>query len=59
MNDMMRDMTSIGLAVVGVAILTVLVSQKNNTSSVIKAAATGFQQILSAAMGGALTAAIP
>lgn len=53
MNDMMRDVTSVAMAIIGVAILTVLVSQKNQTGQVIGSAATGFSQVLSVAMGGA------
>jgi hypothetical protein len=53
MNDIMRDITSVGMAIIGVAILTVLVSQKNQTSQVIGAASSGFANVLGVAMGGA------
>jgi hypothetical protein len=53
MNDIMRDMTSVAMAIVGVAILAVLVSQKNQTSQVIGAATGGFANVLGVAMGGA------
>lgn len=55
MNDIMRDMTSVAMAIVGVAILAVLVSQKNQTSQVIGAATGGFANVLGVAMGGANT----
>jgi hypothetical protein len=58
MNDMMRDVTSVGMAIIGVAILTVLVSQKNQTSQVIGAASSGFANVLGVAMGGAASSAL-
>lgn len=51
MNDIMRDITAIATAIIGVAILTVLVKQGNNTTGVINAAASGFSTALSTAMG--------
>lgn len=53
MNDIMRDMTSVAMAIVGVAILAVLVSQKNQTTQVLGAATSGFANVLGVAMGGA------
>jgi hypothetical protein len=53
MNDIMKDLTSVLMAVVGVAILTVLVKQGNQTTQVIGAASSGFSNILGVAMGGA------
>jgi hypothetical protein len=58
MNDMMRDLTSVLMAVVGVAILTTLVSQKNQTSQVVQSASSGFANILGVAMGGAASSAL-
>jgi hypothetical protein len=58
MNDMMRDVTSVAMAVVGVAILTVLVSQKNQTSQVVGSVSSGFANVLGVAMGGAASSAI-
>jgi succinate dehydrogenase hydrophobic anchor subunit len=52
MNDFMKDLTGIALAIVGVAILYTLVNPDNKTSQVISASASGFSQMLSAAMGG-------
>jgi hypothetical protein len=57
-NDMMRDLTSVAMAIVGVAILTVLVSQKNQTSTVIQSAGSSFANVLGVAMGGAASAAV-
>jgi PRD1 phage membrane DNA delivery len=56
MNDIMRDLTSVAMAIVGVAILATLVSQKNQTSQVIGAATGGFANVLGVAMGGAASA---
>jgi hypothetical protein len=58
MNDMMRDLTSVAMAIVGVAILTVLVSQKNQTGQVISQAGSSFAQVLGTAMGGAAAATV-
>lgn len=57
MNDIVKDITSIALAIVGVAILYTLVNPQNQTPKVIGAASTGFAQALSAAMGGQVTGA--
>lgn len=51
MNEIFKDVTSIALAIVGVAILYTLVNPQNKTSQVIGASATGFASALSAAMG--------
>lgn len=53
MNELMKDFTSVAMAIVGVAILAVLVSQRNRTSQVIQAASGGFASVLGVAMGGA------
>ena len=52
MNDIIRDVTGIAMAIVGVAILYTLVSPQNKTAQVIQATAGGFSQALTAAMGG-------
>lgn len=52
MNDAMKDVTAILMAIIGVAILYVLVENRNNTSSVIKSATSGFSNMLATAMGG-------
>lgn len=53
MNDMMKDITAVLMAVVGVAILAVIVSNRNNTVGVLGAASRGFGSILGVAMGAA------
>lgn len=52
MNDIMKDVTGIAMAIVGVAILYTLVNPQNKTAQVIQAAASGFGGALTAAMGG-------
>lgn len=54
-NDMMKDITGIAMAIVGVAILYTLVNPRNRTSQVISASASGFATALSAAMGAQTT----
>lgn len=51
MGDIMRDVTGIAMAIVGVAILYTLVNPNNRTAQVIQSASSGFSQALSAAMG--------
>lgn len=46
-----RDVTTIALAIVGVAVLAVLVSRNSNTAGVIGAGASGFSQALATAEG--------
>ncbi len=53
MDNIFSDMTSVAMAVVGVAILSVIVSRNSNTSQVIQNASTGFAGVLGVAMGGA------
>lgn len=52
MNDVMKDATAIVMAIVGVALLTVLVSKGNQTPTVISAATGGLGNLLQVAMGG-------
>jgi tRNA-binding EMAP/Myf-like protein len=56
MNDVMKDITAVVMAIVGVALLTVIVSNKNQTSQVIGAATGGTANLLAVAMGGAPSA---
>lgn len=58
MNDIMKDLTSVGMAIIGVAILAVLVSSKNQTTQVISSAAGGFANVLGVAMGGTAPASM-
>lgn len=51
MNDIMKDLTGIAMAIVGVAILFTLVNPRNKTAQVIQASTGGFATMLGAAMG--------
>lgn len=51
MSELVKGMVTVLTAVVGVAILTVLVSKKNDTAGVTSAFFTGFGGILNAAQG--------
>lgn len=59
MNDILRDITSVAMAIVGVAIIAVLVSKQNNTTGVINASTGGFASVLGVAMGPAAGQAHP
>lgn len=50
MNDAMEKITTIAVAIVGVATLAVLVSKKANTSQVIGSAGSAFSQALAVAV---------
>lgn len=50
-ENIFRDITSIAMAIIGVAILYTLVNPRNKTAQVIQAGAGGFSQALAAAMG--------
>ena len=52
MNDIMKDVTGVALAIIGVAIIYTLVNPQNKTAQVIGAATSGFSNALYAAMGG-------
>ena len=59
MNSAVEPIVTIAVAIVGVAILAVLVSQKSNTAGVLGAFGQMFSNMLSAATGpvtGAVTA---
>lgn len=49
MNNVVTSIVTVLLAVIGVAIIAVLVKQGNATSDVLKAATSGFSSILSTA----------
>lgn len=51
MKDAFEPIVTIATAIVGVAILAVLVSQKSNTAGVLAAAGSAFSNSLSAATG--------
>ena len=50
MNEMWSGAVSIALAIVGIAILAVLVSRQSNTAQVVQAAAGGFAADIEAAV---------
>ena len=52
MDNIMRDVTGVAMAIIGVALLYTLVSKNNDTAGVIKATTGGFSNALMAAMGG-------
>lgn len=52
MNEIMKDLTGVAMAIVGVAILAVIVSKQSKTTAVIQNSAVGFSQVLGVAMGG-------
>jgi hypothetical protein len=58
MGEVSKDITAIVMAIVGVALLTVIVSNRNNTVGVIGAATSGTANLLAVAMGGAPTSGI-
>jgi hypothetical protein len=49
-NQMIESIVTILTAIVGVAILALLVSKKSNTSGVIQSAASGFSNALATAV---------
>lgn len=51
MNQIVNSITVILSAVVGIAILSVILSRNSNTSGVISSGASGFAKILGAAEG--------
>lgn len=50
MNDFISPIVTIMVAIIGVAILSVLVSRNSNTAGVISAGAKGFSGMLGTAM---------
>lgn len=50
MNQLWSGVVAVGMAIIGVAILSVLVSRNSNTVNVIGAASKGFSGALSTAM---------
>lgn len=51
MDSIFRDLTAIATAMIGVAMIAVLVQNAGGTASVISAAASGFSTALGTAMG--------
>lgn len=61
MNNVLEPIVTVAVAIVGVAILAVLVSRKSNTAGVLAAAGSAFANSLSAATGpvtGAVSAPV-
>lgn len=52
MSDITKDIVGVATAVIGLAMLTVVLRNTSNTAQVIGAGSTGFAQVLKAAMGG-------
>ena len=52
MNEIFKDATGVVMAIVGVAILYVLVSPNNQTSRVVQSVFGGTSNLLGVAMGG-------
>ena len=52
MDSIFKDITGVAMAIVGVAIIAVLVSRNSQTTGVISTASSGFAQVLGVAMGG-------
>ena len=52
MNNLTESLVTIAMGIIGVAILSTLVSQRAQTSQVLSAAGNAFGQDLAVAMGG-------
>lgn len=50
MNNILEPVVTIATAIVGVAILAILISKKSNTAGVLQAAASGFSNALGTAI---------
>lgn len=57
-QNMIESIVTIGTAIIGVAILAVLVSKKSNTAGVIQSAASGFSNALGTAVSPVTGASI-
>lgn len=51
MNEVLKDLTTVLMAIIGVAILALLVSKKSNTSGVLNAGSSAFNTALATAEG--------
>jgi hypothetical protein len=51
MNEVLRDLTTVLMAIIGVAILALLVSKKSNTTGVINSSSSAFNTALGTAEG--------
>lgn len=59
MNSFVEGTVTILLAIVGLAMLSILVSRKSNTAGVIQAGASGFSNALGAATASVTGAELP
>jgi len=59
MNQLTETVVTIATAIVGVALLALLVSKKSNTAGVIQAAASGFSNALGVATSPVTGANVP
>ncbi len=50
-SEILRDVTTVALAIVGVAVLAVLVSRRSNTTGVINASSSAYNTALATAVG--------
>jgi PRD1 phage membrane DNA delivery len=50
-SEVLRDITTVALAIVGVAVLAVLVSRRSNTTGVINASSSAYNTALATATG--------
>jgi hypothetical protein len=50
MNQFVQSLTTVALAIIGVAILAVIVSKNANTTAVIQSGSSGFSSALSTAL---------
>jgi Protein of unknown function (DUF2881). len=51
MNDTLKDVMGVMLAVIGLATITVLVRQGSQTAGIISSSTSGFANVLKQAMG--------
>lgn len=55
MDSIIKDVSGIAMAIVGLAILYTLVNSQNDTAGVIRSAGNTFSQALAAAMGAGVS----
>lgn len=51
MNEVLRDLTTVLLAIIGLAVFAVIVSRRSNTSGVINSGSSAFNTALATATG--------
>jgi hypothetical protein len=50
-SEVLRDVTTVALAIVGVAVLAILVSRRSNTAGVINSSSSAYNSALATAVG--------